>query len=274
VSHGSQGLDPRPRVAALTACISALHQLFGEPQCIIDIANRVGRPANQSISGRVDVVVCTSRDCHLLENLPLPHGLFEHRPTDAEPMMLGFECPAVLRDRIGAYDYYGYLEDDLVLHDPWFFHKLAWFNRNVGDESLLQPNRYEVSQSGPVRRAYVDGDLHEGATEPFQNIHEFPELSSTVLGVPIGFRRPLNPHSGCYFLNDRQMRLWARRPDFLDRDTRFVGPLESAATLGVMRHFRVYKPARANAGFLEVRHLDNRYLGARLSKQPARATPA
>ena len=39
------------------------------------------------------------------------------------------------------------------------------------------------------------------------------------------------------------------------------GPLESAATLGIMRHFRVYKPARENAAFLEIEHLDRRYLG-------------
>ena len=43
----------------------------------------------------------------------------------------------------------------------------------------------------------------------------------------------------------------------------FGGPLESAATLGVIRHFRAYKPARENAGFLEIEHLDPRYLGRR-----------
>jgi hypothetical protein len=48
---------------------------------------------------------------------------------------------------------------------------------------------------------------------------------------------------------------------FLDRSERFAGPLESAATYGIMRTFEIYKPARENASFLEVRHLDNRYLG-------------
>jgi hypothetical protein len=62
------------------------------------------------------------------------------------------------------------------------------------------------------------------------------------------------------------MAHWAKQPGFLAREPNFVGPLESAATFGVMRHFRVYKPAPDNAGFLEVRHLDNRYLGARPKK--------
>ena len=43
------------------------------------------------------------------------------------------------------------------------------------------------------------------------------------------------------------------------RDTSFVGPLESAATLGIMRTFKVYKPARENANFLEVEHYGRRF---------------
>jgi hypothetical protein len=41
------------------------------------------------------------------------------------------------------------------------------------------------------------------------------------------------------------------RLDFFDRDTSFIGPLESAATLGIMRAFRIYKPAPEHAAFLE-----------------------
>jgi hypothetical protein len=50
------------------------------------------------------------------------------------------------------------------------------------------------------------------------------------------------------------MAYWAAQPHFLDRDTGFIGPLESAATLGIMRTFRVYKPAVENASFLEIEH--------------------
>jgi hypothetical protein len=31
-----------------------------------------------------------------------------------------------------------------------------------------------------------------------------------------------------------------------------------------MKNFRIYKPAYGNAGFLEIRHLHNRYLGVAL----------
>ena len=74
------------------------------------------------------------------------------------------------------------------------------------------------------------------------------------MGVPVAFRRTLNPHSGCFFLNAAQMEHWARQPYFLNRDTSFIGPLESAATLGIMRTFRVYKPVPEHASFLEIQH--------------------
>jgi hypothetical protein len=56
------------------------------------------------------------------------------------------------------------------------------------------------------------------------------------------------------------MIYWSRQPHFLDRDTSFIGPLESAATLGIMRTFRIYKPTTSNAGFLEVQHSGQGFL--------------
>ena len=105
-----------------------------------------------------------------------------------------------------------------------------------------------------VHKAYVDGPLRAEVTAPFQNASELPLLDADVLGLRVAFRRPANPHAGGFFLTAAQMAAWAAKPYFLDRDARFVGPLESAATLGVMRAFRVYKPVADNAAFLELEH--------------------
>src|SRR5262249_11152072 len=134
-------------------------------------------------------VVCTTRGRHLLADLRLQAGRYEHRPTAAEPRLLGFECHAALRERLGGYDYYAYLEDDLVLHDPWFFRKLAWFTRHVGDASLLQPHRYEVARGGLVRKAYIDGAVEERVTAPFQDVREGPRVVGEALDVPVEFER-------------------------------------------------------------------------------------
>ncbi|NEP47205.1 MAG: calcium-binding protein, partial [Okeania sp. SIO2H7] len=74
------------------------------------------------------------------------------------------------------------------------------------------------------------------------------------------FQRTLNPHAGCYFLNAEQMKQWASKPYFLDRDTNFIGPLESAATLGIMKTFRIYKTAGPDASFLEIQHFGTTFL--------------
>lgn len=259
--HGSLAADPRPRIIALTSSIAALHQLYGDSQCIMDIAQGATRPANQLSAARVDVVVSTTQDRHLLAKLPLAARSYQQHATQAEPRLLGFECQAVLRDRLGDYDYYCFLEDDLILHDPWLFIKLAWFNGHVGEDKLLEPNRYELGPRPPVHKAYIDGDLAEAVTARFQNVNDAPRLESTVLGRRVAFHRPTNPHSGCYFLSARQMEQWAEKPYFLDRDTSFVGPLESAATLGIMRAFRIYKPSPQNASFLEIEHFGSQFLG-------------
>ncbi|MGL5058613.1 MAG: calcium-binding protein [Microcoleus sp.] len=258
--HASQRNDPQPRVTGLTACVTSLQALYGKSQCMIHIGECATIPANQEQSCEIDIVICTTQGYHLLPQLPLRPKSFMHHATKVEPMLLGFECQAVLRACLDKYDYFCYLEDDLILHDPWFFRKLNWFTNHGGSGNLLQPNRYEVSPQGPVFKAYIDGDLVQYATAKFQNVEEQRRLFGKIMEQPIAFERSLNPHSGCYFLNQEQMAHWVKQPYFLDRDTSFVGPLESAATLGIMRTFRVYKPSAAYASFLEVQHFGMSFL--------------
>jgi hypothetical protein len=273
VRHGSVGGDPRPRIVALRACIASLHQLYGPAQHIIDQATRVAQPANERVAGRVDVVVCTTSERHLLNRVALPAASWTHHPRGCPPALLGFECQAVLRDRLGDYDYYAYLEDDLIARDPWLFVKLGWFTAQLGDGVLLQPNRYEVGPLGLVHKAYIDGDLHAGVTAPFPDVAVAPIATGRLLGTTVAFHRALNPHAGCFFLNNRQMESWARQPYFLDRDTSFIGPLESAATLGIMRTFRVYKAAAESASFLEIEHFGTSFLGELRRRGGAAETP-
>jgi hypothetical protein len=247
-------------VRALTEAILCLHIAFGTRQCEIDIARKQTVPANTSTRGDVDVVICTTGGAHLLQHVPLGPDVFRHRETDAEPRLLGFECHAVLKEAFGQYDYYCFLEDDILVQDPWFFVKLAEFNRVTSVRELLQPNRYELSRRELFHKAYVDGDLPPRVTAPFQNIAERPTIKGQFFQMSVELRRPLNPHSGCFFLNREQMGHWMAQPYFLDRDVSFVGPLESAATLGIMKTFRIYKPAPGCANFLEVRHADPRFI--------------
>jgi hypothetical protein len=258
--HGSQHGDADSRAAALEQALLALHQLFGESQAMIRHADRRTIEANESFRHTIHVVVVTRGGDHVLKRLRVSETLYQPYPVDDDPKLLGFHCQTILRDRWGNYDYYCYLEDDLILHDPWLFQKLQWFTGHVGDDKLLLPNRFERSANLAYKKCYVDGDLAKSLTEKFQDVSDQPQLSSTVLGASTRFVRPLNPHSGCYFLNARQMQHWTKQPHFGSQDATFIGPLESAATLGIMRTFKIYKPAPENASFLEIEHFDNHYI--------------
>jgi hypothetical protein len=257
--HGS-ARDPLVRVQALSACLTSLHQLYTPAPAVLVHDRKGVQAVTPAVPYQIEVVVCTAGDRHVLPMLPLSSQLYHHHKTGAAPLQLGFECHAILRDRLGAFDYYCYLEDDLILLDPWLFIKLAWFSQKGGDDKLLQPNRFEAALDTPARKMYLDGDLSPQATAGFQEVTGAADLAADILGTRVFFHRTRNPHAGCFFLNARQMEYWARQPYFLDRDTRFISALESAATLGIMRAFKIYKPGLENADFLEVQHFGNAYL--------------
>ena len=50
------------------------------------------------------------------------------------------------------------------------------------------------------------------------------------------------------------MHHWIKQPHWQDGDCSWVSPLESAATLGVAKTFRLFKPVMAQASWLEIQH--------------------
>jgi hypothetical protein len=252
--------------------IAGLQQSLGQRQAFLyclheNIPGRGnGRLArvNSESAAVLDIAVCTLGDNHLIDRLQVDRGMFHHQPVQADPMMIGFACHQVLKAHLGKYDYYCYLEDDLALADPMFLQKLRWFSRAFGDDALLQPHRFETAPTGPIHKLYIDGPVKPDFTARWQEVNEQRSLQAEVFGATMQFERWPNPHSGCFFLNAVQMKKWAASPCFLDGDCSFAGPLESAASLGIMKTFRIYKPAFINAGFLEIQHLHNRYLGVAL----------
>ncbi|MDD3436993.1 MAG: hypothetical protein PHC64_07585 [Candidatus Gastranaerophilales bacterium] len=260
--HGSGKNNPQIRIYALCSCLFNIYSLFGLSQCMIDIRHKKTVDVNNNYSHSIDVVICTTNGKHLLNQANIPKNFYEQMEVKLEnPKFLGFECQKVLKENLGKYDYYCFMEDDLIINDPYFFEKIKWFKGFSHFTNVLQPNRYEVSTCDRVLKSYIDGNINPGATANYQNINENPILSANILGQNILFQRVLNPHSGCYFLTQEQMAHWAEQSHFLDMDTNFISPLESSATLGLMKTFRVYKPSPQNASFLEIQHYGNSFLG-------------
>lgn len=252
--HGSGNQARRARVAGLTRCLASIQELFGGEQYTTDLMRPNRRAANELTVYDATVVICTDGVNHLLDEVRLPPGYFFHAPRSRKPQFLGFDCHSILRESLGKFDFYCYMEDDLVLHDAWLFRKLDAFVERAGVGCLLQPNRYEGAHTDKPRKAYIDGELPPEATARFQDPSVEPEVTLDFMGTAIRCVRGSNPHAGCFFLNAAQMEHWSKQSCFLDGDTSFYTPLESAATLGIMRAFRVYKPAPEVANFLEVQH--------------------
>jgi hypothetical protein len=254
--YGSEREPHQWRAASVARCIAAIHQTFGPNQRLYD--KRALR-CNVRTAMHVDVALVTAPHSHLAAQLPA--ALFKHHPVDTDPRHLGFACQNLMRQLADQYEWFAYLEDDIEVTDPLFFDKLTWFIDRFGPSALLQPNRFEVVEGRVAAKLYVDGTLkHAATTGRFQDISIRPHLQADVFGRPIHFERAPNPHSGCFFVSALQLGRIARSPLFGHPSDRFIGPLETAATLMVMRSFDVYKPAPDNAAFLEVRHLGRRFL--------------
>lgn len=261
--YGSVAQAAEIRAAALRDVMTSIHANFGRSQCLIEHHRRRTLTVNERDKNFVQIVVCTTQGHHALAPILKVEDprMFHHLETGAQPMLLPFECHALLYNNLrNQYDYYCYLEDDLVFHDPLFFQKIQWFVKHAGEDCILQPNRFEYGPGYGFRKGYVDGPLIARATAKWQNINDRPQLKGSCFDRELVFAKTLNPHSGCFFLSQKQMEYWATRPWFLDRDVSFIGPLESAATLAMMKTFRVYKPAPENAGFLEIQHYGEMHL--------------
>jgi hypothetical protein len=103
------------RLRALVAAISSLHQALGGSSYGLDHGKRTAWPMTPPRPHALDIVVVTAGDAHLVAELAPLQRMFRHHRTDADPLMLGFECHKLMREARGRYDYYGYVEDDIVL---------------------------------------------------------------------------------------------------------------------------------------------------------------
>ena len=226
-------------------------------QHLLHMADRAVYPCNEAYRNEITIRVITDGEHTVLDRLESSYReCFEEVVvTPQNGLMLGFEAQAYLASQIDkGYDMYGYMEDDLVIQDSQFFQKLSWLQGLLSFEDLILPQRVEFGLNPhPVDRFYIDGPLE---TSELVKLH-LEERPFVVLKAPGGdvvFETPKNPHAGCFFLSQQQLRHWVGQPYWLDRDCSFISPLESAATLGISRAFNLLKPCFSHASWFELRH--------------------
>lgn len=261
--HQSLRPDPQPRIQALREQILAFSRL-GRHQLHLDLADQAAYAANLDHRHQIDLHLVTDGRHHVFDQLDAPYReRLTHVPmATIDPLRLGFEAQRHLAAQLDAgYDLLAYFEDDLIIHDPMFFHKIHRFVDVAGLDCLALPQRFELLPiPSRIDKLYIDGvmpgeQLKLHLPDPVPPLH----LQDSLWG-DVTFESPRNPHAGCFVLRPDQLRHWSKQSWWLDGDCSFISPLESAATLGLLKTFRLYKPSFASAMFLEAQHWGTNFL--------------
>ena len=238
----------------------------------LDLADQAAYAANLDHRHQIDLHVVTDGSHHVLNHLDAPYRQrLIHVPTaPSDPLNLGFEAQAYLASQLDeGYDLLAYFEDDLIIHDPFFFHKLDRFVDEAGLDSVLLPQRFEfLPIPARIDKLYIDGAMPSDQLQLFLPDPSPPLQLGDSLWGDVMFESPRNPHAGCFVLRADQLRHWSQQSWWLDGDCSFISPLESAATLGLIKTFKLYKPTYASAMFLEAQHWGTSFVGLM-----GRATP-
>ena len=201
----------------------------------------------------IDLHVFTDGEHRLEDALALHAGRIQVHDVQLEnPRHLPLATRNWLIQQEPTADLTLYLEDDLVITDPLFLDKQHWFLNRTDEQLVLMPHRFEPIASGPQARLLVDGPLRPEFIGRFCT----PQANAVrgrfdPQGAEISFNITDNPHAGCFVLGPKQVA--HLRQQALPNDG-FVSPLETAATLTVLQHFPVLKPAAPHQGFLTVEH--------------------
>ena len=257
------GRAPLPKIAALNAQIVALHRYFGPRRLARDA--RAGSIAGAE-PNTLDIVIMTVRGANVLDQIGIDPSEYKVEYFDGPPLMLAFEAQRIMRERAGAYDFYGTMEDDLSVTDPAFFEKIGWFAAEFGPDKMLAPARYEISHTGTLAKMTIEPRLSGDTVKALRRAGLPATLSGRWHGREQTFHLPNNPHGGCYFLTDAQLRHWMAQPSFDDRDESWVDPLVSAATYAPGRVFGMYRAGEPDPWFLEIEHFGTFY--ASMAAQP------
>ena len=182
-----------------------------------------------------------------------------HRVQLDNPIHLPLAVVRYLLDTASPADLTLYSEDDLVIQDPHFFDKLAWFHQTTDHKYILMPHRREPAVARAPQNLYVDGPINfRGLSEAIHSNDESLVFHKQYfVGSDIQFVEASNPHSGMFCITDRQL---VKVRDAQWPPALFVSPLETAATGILLPHFPILKTSWACRNFFEIEHANPSFL--------------
>ena len=242
------------RSLAMGRCISSLLSLQRDAKTArLNIAKKqIEHWSNGNPTLEINITVVTDGRHRLNDVLQQFGSRVQVLDVDLDdPRQLPLACRDHLINTDDGADLLAYLEDDLVINDPEFFDKQRWFLEKTNHHFCLMPHRYERCNNGNLDKLLVDGPLTPSFIEQFAKPRTNAAQGSYKGAEAVSFDITDNPHSGMFVVSASQAS--TLRTGYLPRSG-FVGPLETAATLTVLKTFPVMKTNLNNWMFLRVEH--------------------
>ncbi len=148
----------------------------------------------------------------------------------------------------------------LQLHDPRHL-ALACRDQLIAADPVADLTRYSEDNlvaGGGGQRLLRDGPLSAGTTNRYYRPQANAAHGRFHDGQYVQFDRVSNPHSGMSCISQSQTML-LRKHNLPTKG--LIGPLETAATLTVLKQFPVLKPVIKQRNFLWVEHSRPSYKG-------------
>jgi hypothetical protein len=180
-------------------------------------------------------------------------------------MFIEFFAQEIFLEAKDRFDYFLFLEDDILLGDACFLEKVEEFNRRSPyADALLLPHRFELNEGvkyydcRDFRNKMWTGPAGSDIRDVV-NALTLITYESELLRRKVRFAEYTNPHAAVHCLDRRQLGRWEATGRHWRGKVSWIGPLESAATGCLFEGFHLYKPHPENRWFLEVRHLGTKY---------------
>lgn len=267
-SHG--GATPRHRVMAVITHVcdsELLKNRTARARSARSLATTIDTLLSSLSHHHVEAVINTYENRHVIDDLPAYESerftVFEHNSGD--PMFIEFYSQELFVENKERFDWFLFLEDDILIDDACFIEKLEEFNRRSPSiDAVLIPHTYEINNG---RKYYFQRDFHnlmwlgaEGSdTEDITNRWSVFAYNSEFGGRNLQFAEYTNPHAGVHCLSYEQFERWEKTGRLWRGKVSWVGPLESAATGCLFERFHLYKPHPANKWYFAVRHQGTKY---------------
>jgi hypothetical protein len=251
----------RPKVFAAVAHITSVEE-SKNPE--------IAAPKIERLKHTIDGLLTSFAHCDLsiaIQTLPNRHVtayLPEYQTKciqvqegpECDPMFVEFRLQEEFVERVENFDWFLFIEDDIILYDAFTLEKLEKFNEQSGYENaILYPNRYEMYEG---TKRYIDLTILSNNKYISEKSLSCNQLSSVEI-EGVKFAEFNNPHAAFYCLSRKQMKKWMKSGRTFKNQVLLVGPLESAATFCLLECFSIYKPHPSNLNYFEVRHYDTKY---------------